>query len=99
VKPLPIEIAAKGEYRNAITLAENVAAAAAGKAFLETLVAELAKVPGARSVMAVLGKTTHVHYALVDGEAKGLVRMTFEFDDSPEAVRAIIKAKAKRGIA
>jgi hypothetical protein len=49
--------------------------------------------------MGVLGKTTHVHYALVDGEAKGVVRMTFEFDDSPEAMRAVIAAKAKRGIA
>jgi hypothetical protein len=97
-KPLPIEIEGTGEFRDALTAAENVAAAKAMRVFLETLVEELRKVPGTTSVMAALGNTTHVHYALVDGDAKGVVRCTFEMDGSPEAVRTVIAAKAKRGI-
>ena len=48
--------------------------------------------------MGALGNTTHVHYALVDGDAKGVVRATFEFNRDPDVVRAVIQAKAKRGI-
>ena len=87
------------ERQKRIDDAESIAAHRAGEVYLETLCAELGKLGGVATVMGALGTTTHVHYALVDGEAKGVIRYTFQFHDSPAAVRAVIEAKAKRGIA
>lgn len=59
-----------------IERAETAAAYAAMRVYFEVLRAELGKL-GERSVLEALGGTGHIHYALVDGDAPGLVRFTF----------------------
>jgi hypothetical protein len=86
-----------------IEAAEAKAAHAAGEAFARVLVEELEKLAGdapdggVGTIMSVLRDTTHVHTMVVDGAAKGVIRYTFMFSDSPEAVREAV-ARARRGI-
>lgn len=74
-------------FRNA----ETKAAHKAGEVFMETLRDELRKIGGVSTVMEALGTTEHIHYAIVLGEKKGVVRYTFLFDDSPATVTAVEK--------
>lgn len=76
--------------------AESRAAHLAIEVFMETLHEELGEL-GARTVMEVLGRTEHVHYALVTGEVKGVIRFGIVFDDSPTAVSAVLSRMKKEG--
>jgi hypothetical protein len=76
--------------------AENIAAHAAMKTFVDTLVAELQKLEQA-TVMDALGNTGHVHYAFVTGTQPGVIKFTVHFDNSEMAKTAVFNVAAKRG--
>jgi hypothetical protein len=75
-----------------INAAEALAAHKALEVFTEVLGQELEKL-GCTTIMQALGRTEHVHYALLTGDETGVVRHTFVFDDSPQAVAAVLRTQ------
>jgi hypothetical protein len=92
------ELRVREAIAKAIEAAETTAARRAMEVYGVTLLEELAKIPGTRTIMQALGGTLHVHHALTDGDAKGVIVCAFKFDDSPEAIRKAVAGVKDRGI-
>lgn len=76
--------------------AETKAARRAMEVYVETLHQALAEA-GESTVMEAIGTSRHEHLALVTGAAKGIIRATYVFDASPDAVKTVEEVERARG--
>jgi hypothetical protein len=82
--------------RAELEAAEATAAHAAIECFMQTLRNELEKLHEA-TILGALGDTSHVHYTLVAGGVRGVIKFTVTFDASEAAAVTVLTSAAKRG--